>query len=115
MPTSQGGGGDYSLVDEPPVVYMNLTNAPGHETYDAYAATAPGVFGVTSDHYCCTRWGAGCVPGDEGGAAAVDAVDAVAVGAEPLEGARSPVLARWPQALGAVARGVARAPTPRAA
>ena len=50
-PTSQGGGGDYSLIDEPPVVFMNLTNALGHETYDAYASTAPGVFGVTSSHY----------------------------------------------------------------
>jgi len=101
VPTSQGGGGDYSLVDEPPVVYMNLTNAPGHETYDAYASTAPGVFGVTSDHYCCTRWGAGCVPGEArgGGGGAVLAA-AAADAARELEGARAPVLARW--ALGAV-------------
>ncbi len=113
-PTSQGGGGDYSLIDEPPVVYMNLTNAIGHETYDAYAATAPGVFGVTSDHYCCARWGSGCVPGESDAAAASASVgsgtaDEVAPGFE-LEGARSPSLARWPQALCAAAS-TSQAPT----
>ena len=61
-PTSQGDAGDFSLLDEPPVVFLNLTNAAGHDTYDAYRATAPGVFGVTSDHYCCRVWRSGCVP-----------------------------------------------------
>jgi hypothetical protein len=60
-PSSQGGGGDYSLIDEPPTVYLNLTNADGHATYEAYKATAPGVFGVRNDHYCCIKWQSGCV------------------------------------------------------
>ena len=60
VPSSQGGSGDFSLLDEPPVVYLNLSNADGHATYEAYKATAPGVFGVTSDHYCCTEWQTGC-------------------------------------------------------
>ena len=62
VPTSQGGSGDFSLIDEPPAVFLNLTNAAGHATYEAYKSTAPGVFGVTSDHYCCTAWQTGCVP-----------------------------------------------------
>jgi hypothetical protein len=59
-PSSQGGSGDFSLIDEPPLCRANLTNCVGLETYDAYRATAPGVYGVTSDHYCCTRWLWGC-------------------------------------------------------
>ena len=70
QPSNQGGGGDFSLIDEPPVVFLNLSNADGHETYDAYRATAPGVFGVTSDHYCCTRWASGCQSADAAAPAA---------------------------------------------
>lgn len=60
VPTSQGGSGDFSLIDEPPVVDVTLSNGPGHATYDAYSATSPGVFGVQDSHYCCTQWGTGC-------------------------------------------------------
>lgn len=59
-PSSQGDAGDFSLIDELPVVSADLSTGPGHDTYDAYMATAPGVYGVRSDHYCCTRWGWGC-------------------------------------------------------
>ncbi len=58
--SDQGGSGDFSLIDEPPLVYGNLTNAAGHETYEAYKSTAPGVFGMRSDHYCCEMWASGC-------------------------------------------------------
>ena len=67
-PTSQGGGGDYSLIDEPPVVFLNLTNAGPTETWQAYRATAPDTFGLSNDHYCCVRWGSGCVPAPAAGA-----------------------------------------------
>ena len=64
VPSNQGGGGDYSLIDEPPLIAANLSFAAqsGRDTYLAYMATAPGVFGLTSAHYCCTRWAVGCVP-----------------------------------------------------
>jgi hypothetical protein len=42
---------------------------------DAYRATAPGVFGVTSDHYCCTRWASGCQSADAAAPAAASAGD----------------------------------------
>jgi hypothetical protein len=68
VPSHQGGGGDYSLIDEPPVILASLAGArdAGRETYDAYRATHPDIFGQTDDHYCCTRWQTGCL----GGAAA---------------------------------------------
>jgi len=58
--SSQGGSGDFSLIDEPPKCLATLSNCTGLETFDAYVATAPGVFGVTSDHYCCSKWNIGC-------------------------------------------------------
>jgi hypothetical protein len=63
-PSQQGGSGDFSLVDEPPLIAANLSGAAtaGRETYDAYRATAPGVWGLRADHYCCARWGEGCGP-----------------------------------------------------
>lgn len=60
-PDHQGGGGDFSLIDEPPVVAADLSNGPGHATFDAYVATAPGVFGASDGHYCCKAWGVGCL------------------------------------------------------
>ena len=60
VPSNQGGGGDFSLVDEPPLVNITLENGPGHATFDAYAATHPDVFGLTSDNYCCVQWKVGC-------------------------------------------------------
>jgi len=61
VPTSQGDAGDFSLIDEPPVCFTNLTTCAQYsETYQAYMATAPGVYGVYSNHYCCTRWNWGC-------------------------------------------------------
>jgi len=64
VPSNQGGGGDFSLIDEPPVIAANLSGAAqsSRDTYLAYMATAPGVFGLTSTHYCCTRWAVGCAP-----------------------------------------------------
>jgi len=59
-PSNQGGGGDFSLLDEPPVVDFKLDNGKGRDTYDAYAATAPAVFGRDSNNYCCVRWRTGC-------------------------------------------------------
>ena len=59
-PSNQGGGGDYSLIDEPPVVNVELSNGKGHATYDAYVSTAPSVWGMGAGHYCCQQWGAGC-------------------------------------------------------
>lgn len=64
VPTSQGDSGDFSLIDELPVVWGNLSNGKGHATFDAYAATAPGVYGVDGSNYCCTAWGWGCPGGD---------------------------------------------------
>lgn len=61
VPSNQGGGGDFSLIDEPPVVAADLSNGPGHATFDAYAATAPGVFGASDGHYCCKSWAVGCL------------------------------------------------------
>jgi hypothetical protein len=61
-PSSQGGSGDFSLIDEPPTCAKNLTNCDGLETWEAYKSTAPSVFGFTSAHYCCLRWRTGCVP-----------------------------------------------------
>lgn len=63
-PSNQGGGGDYSLIDEPPVIAANLSSAAqsNRDTYLAYMSTAPDVFGLTDDHYCCTRWAVGCMP-----------------------------------------------------
>lgn len=59
-PTSQDGA-DFSLVDEPPVCPTSLANCNSTSlTYQAYMATAPGVYGVTDAHYCCAQWGAGC-------------------------------------------------------
>lgn len=70
-PSSQGDAGDFSLVDEPPVCNVTLAGcAVTSETYRAYMATAPGVYGVDSTNYCCTRWGWGCA-GDTRGAAAL--------------------------------------------
>jgi hypothetical protein len=64
-PTSQGDAGDFSLVDEPPVCFANLTTCGAvSETYQAYMATAPSVYGIGDGHYCCTRWGWGCVGPD---------------------------------------------------
>lgn len=63
-PTSQGNAGDFSLCDFPPTVWGNLSNGCGHATFDAYAATAPGVYGVDATNYCCTAWGWGCPGGD---------------------------------------------------
>ena len=64
VPSNQGGSGDFSLIDEPPVIAANLSGAAqsGRDTYLAYMATAPGVFGQTRSHYCCTRWAVGCAP-----------------------------------------------------
>ena len=59
-PTSQGDSGDFGLVDYPPTVWGNLTNGRGHATYDAYAATSPMTWNVTTTHYCCSQWGVGC-------------------------------------------------------
>jgi hypothetical protein len=60
-PSSQGGSGDFSLVDEPPVCFANLTTCSDFsETYRAYEATAPGVYGTDATNYCCARWGWGC-------------------------------------------------------
>jgi hypothetical protein len=52
------------LIDEPPVIAANLSGAAqsARDTYLAYMATAPGVFGQTRAHYCCARWGVGCAP-----------------------------------------------------
>ena len=60
VPSSQGGSGDFSLIDEPPIVALTLSNGPGHETFDAYASLHPGVFGKSPSHYCCVRWKVGC-------------------------------------------------------
>lgn len=61
-PSSQGGSGDFSLIDEPPKCAVNLTNCNGLETWDAYRSTNPNTFGFSNDHYCCQTWQAGCVP-----------------------------------------------------
>jgi hypothetical protein len=61
--SSQGGSGDFSLIDEPPKCLATLSNCTGLETFDAYVATAPGVFGITSNHYCCINWKVGCEGG----------------------------------------------------
>jgi hypothetical protein len=61
-PSSQGDAGDFSLLDYYPVIAANLSNGPGHPTYDAYMATAPGAWGVSSSNYCCTQWATGCPP-----------------------------------------------------
>ena len=60
VPSTQGGAGDFSLLDEPPIVTANLSTAAGHATWDAYASTNPDVWGVGSEHYCCTQWKVGC-------------------------------------------------------
>ena len=60
VPSNQGGGGDFSLIDEPPKVVADLSNGAGHATFDAYAATSPGVWGKSGGHYCCVHWGVGC-------------------------------------------------------
>jgi hypothetical protein len=62
--SSQGGSGDFSLIDEPPKCLATLSNCTGLETFDAYVATAPGVFGVSSNHYCCSKWNVGCEGGE---------------------------------------------------
>ena len=59
-PSNQGGSGDFSLLEEPPVVAVDLSNASGHETWEAYVSTSPAVFGKSSGHYCCERWQTGC-------------------------------------------------------
>jgi hypothetical protein len=59
-PSSQGDAGDFSLIPYLPLVAANLSNGPGHPTYDAYTATAPGTWGVSAAHYCCTEWATGC-------------------------------------------------------
>jgi hypothetical protein len=62
-PSHQGGAGDFSLLQEPPEISVDLSNAgssPAHVTWQAYAATAPAVFGKTSAHYCCQQWREGC-------------------------------------------------------
>lgn len=70
QPSSQGNSGDFSLVDEPPICTGNLSScAARSETYQAYQATAPAVYGRSSQHYCCVQWGWGCAgalvgPGD---------------------------------------------------
>lgn len=58
--SDQGGAGDFSLLDEPPVCYGNLTNCDGLPTYEAYKSTAAGVWGESSGHYCCKQWETGC-------------------------------------------------------
>jgi len=60
QPSSQGGSGDFSLIDEPPLCDAALSNCDGLVTWEAYKATAPGAYGVTKEHYCCTAWGWGC-------------------------------------------------------
>jgi hypothetical protein len=60
VPSDQGGAGDFSLLDEPPVCYGNLTNCDGLATYEAYKSTAVGVWGQRTDHYCCATWETGC-------------------------------------------------------
>lgn len=65
VPSHQGGGGDYSLIDEPPVITANLSGAAssGRETYLAYMATNPNTWALSSAHYCCTVWSVGCPQG----------------------------------------------------
>jgi hypothetical protein len=58
-PSHQGGSGDFSLIDEPPVVNIELTNGQGHATFDAYVATSPSAWGKPGN-YCCKSWGVGC-------------------------------------------------------
>lgn len=59
-PSSQGGSGDFSLIDEPPLCDAGLSRCDGRETFDAYVSIAPSAWGVSSAHYCCTRWALGC-------------------------------------------------------
>ena len=72
-PSSQGDGNDFSLIDYYPQVAANLSNGPGHATYDAYMAKAPGVYGVTASHYCCQQWASGCPAGASHAPASVTA------------------------------------------
>ena len=58
--SSQGGAGDFSLIDEPPLVTVDLHNASGTPTYDAYTSTSPALWGRSSTHYCCSKWAVGC-------------------------------------------------------
>ena len=60
FPSDQGGSGDFSLLDEPPLCFGNLTNCDGLETYEAYKSTAAAVWGRRSDHFCCKVWKYGC-------------------------------------------------------
>lgn len=59
-PSNQGGSGDFSLIDEPPLCDVRLAHCDGRETWDAYTSLPVGTWGVSSAHYCCTRWGEGC-------------------------------------------------------
>lgn len=58
--SSQGGSGDFCLIDEPPLCNLGLSNCDGRETFEAYASLPPSVWNISSTHYCCTRWGWGC-------------------------------------------------------
>jgi hypothetical protein len=61
VPSDQGGSGDFSLLDEPPLCFGNLTNCDGLATYEAYKSTSPAFWGKSSDHYCCKMWASGCL------------------------------------------------------
>ena len=60
QPSSQGGSGDFSLLDEPPLCDARLEACDGRETFDAYASLPRGIWNATRGHYCCARWGWGC-------------------------------------------------------
>lgn len=56
---SEQGGQDYGLV--PGNVSSDLSNGPGHPTFDAYNATSPAVWGQSDEHFCCEHWRSGCM------------------------------------------------------
>jgi len=56
---SEQGGQDYGLI--PGNVSSDLSNGPGHPTFDAYNSTAPDVWEQSNDHYCCRHWSMGCL------------------------------------------------------